>query len=121
MKKLLAAVLLTAVVGLSGCGTIFQGTQPKGPAIFGGVRQDLAQFSHEQSHLGDMIFYCLDMPFSLAGDAVLLLFSAINELYEGGIEVLPRHPRTLGNPVYVTSLEADASPAGTDVAALRQP
>ncbi|MCO5171913.1 MAG: hypothetical protein M9894_36905 [Planctomycetes bacterium] len=119
MKKLLAAVLLTAVAGLSGCGTIFQGTQPKGPALFGGIRQDIAQFSHEQSHLGDKIFYCLDIPFSLAGDTVLLLFSAINELYEGGIEVLPRHPRTLGTPVYVVSVDAEPTPAGTDVAALR--
>ncbi len=118
MKKLLAAVLLTAMVGLPGCGTTFQALQRKGPAIFGGVRLDIEQFSHEQSHLGDMIFYCLDMPFSLAGDGVLLLVSVINELYEGGIDVEPQHPKTLGYPVNVVEAQVEL-PAGPELAAVR--
>lgn len=120
MKKLLATVLLTALVGLSGCGTTFQALQPKGPAIFGGVRLDLQQFGHEKSGIGDMIFYCLDVPFSLAGDGVLLLVSVINELYEGGIEVDPQHPETLGYPVYVAKAPPAADlPAGPELAAVR--
>lgn len=120
MKKLLAAVVVTALVGLSGCGTLFQGLQTKGPAIFGGVRLDIEQFGHEQSHVGDMIFYCLDLPFSVGGDVVLLLASVINEIYEGGIDVYPQHPKTLGNPVYVSCLdESDELPAGPELAAVR--
>lgn len=118
MKKLLAAVLLTALVGLSGCGTTFQALQRKGPAIFGGVRLDIEQFGHEQSHVGDMIFYCLDLPFSLAGDTALLLVSVINELYEGGIDVEPQHPKTLGYPVYVVDA-SEAMPEGPDLAAVQ--
>jgi uncharacterized protein YceK len=119
MKKLLVAVVLTAVVGLSGCGTIYQGIQHKGPAIFGGIRLNVQQFGHEQSHAGDIVFYCLDMPFSLAGDAVLLLASVINELYEGGIDVYPQHPKTLGNPAHVAFAEPDELPAGPELATVR--
>lgn len=123
MKKLLAAVLVTALVGLSGCGTIYQGIQVKGPAIFGGIRLNVQQFGHEQSHAGDIVFYCLDMPFCLAGDAILLLASVINELYEGGIDVYPQHPKTLGNPAHVammdTDTDSDELPAGPELATVR--
>lgn len=126
MKKMLAAVLLGAVLGLSGCGTVYQALQPKGPAIFGGTRMLIQQFGHEQSHLGDYIFYCFDMPISFAFDGALLLVGLINELYEWGIDVYPQHPKTLGLPVYVTSATPDATtapvgdlPAGPELAAVR--
>jgi uncharacterized protein YceK len=96
VKKLLIAAVLAA--GMTGCGTLYQGLQVKGPAVFGGLRLDIEQFDHPQSHAGDMVFYVLDMPFSLAGDVGFLLFSLINELYEWGIDVEPQDPKTLGSP-----------------------
>lgn len=108
MKKLLIAAMLAA--GLTaGCGTLYQAHQVKGPAVFGGLRLDVEQFDHPQTHAGDMVFYILDMPFSLAGDACFLLISVINELYEGGIDVEPQDPRMFGNPRYVVEAETPAS------------
>lgn len=100
-RTALSMALAAALVLSPGCGTVYQGKQEKGPAIFGGIRLDLQQMSHEKSGVGDMVFYCLDMPFSLCFDAVLLLFSAINEAYEGGIDVHAQHPDTLDEPVDV--------------------
>lgn len=121
MKKLLAAVLLGATLAMSGCGTLFQALQPKGPAFFGGTRLLVQQFGHEQSHLGDYIFYALDLPFSFAGDGCLFLISAINELYEGGIDVEPQHPKTLGYPVHVAEAQpSDELPSGPELAAVRR-
>jgi uncharacterized protein YceK len=122
MKKLLAAVMISAVLGMSGCGTMFQTLQPKGPAMFGGTRLLVQQFGHEQSHIGDCIFYALDLPISFAFDAAFILVSAINELYEGGIDVEPQHPRTLGYPVYVAEAQpapTQDAPAGPELASLR--
>ena len=120
MKKLLAAVLLGAVLGMSGCGTLYQALQPKGPAMFGGTRLIVQQFGHEQSHLGDYIFYCFDLPISFAFDGAMILVSTINELYEGGIDVEPQHPKTLGLPRNVVQVVpgVDASaPSLADVEA----
>ena len=122
MKKLLAAVLLGTVLGISGCGTVYQSLQPKGPAVFGGTRMLIQQFGHEQSHIGDYFFYALDMPISFAFDGALLIVGIINEIYEGGIDVYPQHPKTLGLPAYVTfaqPTDEPTLPAGPELAAVR--
>lgn len=105
-RTVLGGMLLAALAALPGCGTIYQGHQLTGPAIFGGLRLDVNQFSHEESGIGDCIFYCIDMPFSLAGDVGLLLFSIPNEIIGGGIDVLPERPIHLDDPRYVC--EADS-------------
>lgn len=115
MKKVLATVLLGAVLSMSGCGTLYQALQPKGPAVMGGTRMLIQQFGHEQSHLGDYIFYCLDMPISFAFDGALILVSTINEIYEQGIDVYPQHPKTLGLPAYVSALAEPTTPTMADV------
>ena len=124
VKKVLAAVLLGAVLGMSGCGTLYQALQPRGPAFFGGTRMIIQQFGHEQSHIGDYVFYALDLPISFAFDGALILVGTINEIYEGGIDVYPQHPKTLGLPAHVSWMPAPATaptdvPVGPELAAVR--
>jgi uncharacterized protein YceK len=76
MKRALRALGFAGILALAGCGTISNlGDRPK---IFGGVREDarsLTQGGPCWSPMG-----CLDMPFSLALDIVVLPFTAIYEL-----------------------------------------
>jgi hypothetical protein len=105
-SRLGALALAIAVSTAPGCGTIYQAHQIKGPAIFGGVRLDIQELGHEEATIGDKIFFCIDVPFSIGGDGCMLLVSAINELYEvifgpHRIEVQAQRPSTLDKPVYV--------------------
>jgi uncharacterized protein YceK len=104
-SRLGALALMVAVSLTSGCGTIYQAHQQEGPAVFGGLRLDVQEIGHEESTIGDIVFFCIDMPFSLGGDACMLLVSGINEIYalihDDGIEVYPQRPSTLDSPLYL--------------------
>ncbi|MCA8921714.1 MAG: hypothetical protein KDD82_07870 [Planctomycetes bacterium] len=92
---------------LSGCGTITQGQMPKGPAMFGGIRLDIAIMGQDDLGPGSKVMAGIDMIFSLAGDAALFFpFAVINEVYEliwyDGIDVHPSpywdNPRVKRSP-----------------------
>lgn len=113
LKGVLAAALLGLLALAPGCGTLYQGHQMTGPAIMGGIRLDIEQFGHEDSGLGDKIFYCIDIPFSFAGDVCFIgffFFPVINEIVAGGIDVEPQRPSTLDEPrgVCKTAKDHDA-------------
>lgn len=94
LRARLAAIVLTAL-SLSGCGTITQGQMLKGPAIFGGLRMDVAILADDKLGAGSKVQAVLDMLFmgSLAADVILLPFSIPNEIIElvvrDGIDVRP--------------------------------
>lgn len=110
LKGVLAAALLGLLALAPGCGTLYQGHQMTGPAILGGIRLDIEQFGHEDSGIGDKIFYCIDLPFSLAGDVCFIgffFFPVINELVAGGIDVEPQRPSTLDEPRGIAKAQTD--------------
>lgn len=94
MRKSHVLGLVLSLLLLGGCGTITQGQMVKGPAMFGGVRMDIAIMTHDDLGPGSKIMAGLDIFGSLAADAVLFFpFAVINELYEmicyDGIDVHP--------------------------------
>jgi uncharacterized protein YceK len=93
MRRMCALVLATLL--MSGCGTITQGHMLKGPAIFGGIRMDVAILADGKTRAGSKVMAVLDLLFcgSLALDVCYLPFSVPNEIIEmvcrDGIDVRP--------------------------------
>lgn len=88
-------------LGLAGCGTLHQAHQPDGPALYGGVRLILEQLGHERAGVMDVVFYCLDLPFSFVGDVCMSPLAYLNEIERDGVEVRAEDPRRLGAPRHV--------------------
>jgi uncharacterized protein YceK len=103
---ILLPLLLWALVSGPGCGTFSQLTSGKGLAIYGGLRVDCSLVGQgwdliqpSMSESGGWAarekppmavlwpVMLLDVPFSLAADTILLPFSLLNELCQGGIDV----------------------------------
>lgn len=97
MRRLRARLhsLFIATLLLGGCGTITQGQLLRGPAIFGGLRMDIAILADGRLGAGSKTMAVLDLLFmgSLAFDVILLPFSIPNEIIEivvrNGIDVRP--------------------------------
>lgn len=97
MRRLRARLLtlLATTLLLSGCGTITQGQLLRGPAIFGGVRMDIAILADSRLGAGSKVMAVFDLVFmgSVAFDVILLPFSIPNEIIEivvrNGIDVRP--------------------------------
>lgn len=94
MKRLATLCLGFALLLSAGCGTFTQGYMRQGPAIFGGLRLDLAIMTDDHTTVGSKVMAGLDLLPSAMFDLVFLLpFSIWNELYEviyyDGIEVRP--------------------------------
>ncbi len=77
--------LLIAAVAISGCGTLFQGHEDSGPAIYGGIRFDVQSIAQAEDAV-DVLLMLTDLPFSLVADTVILPWSVYNEIDKGGID-----------------------------------
>lgn len=95
LHALLLASTLASTLCLAGCQDIFingsmvQGHMLRGPAIFGGIRMDIAILGDNRVGPGSKVMACIDFLFSPVFDILFLPFSIPNEIIEGGIDVRP--------------------------------
>ncbi len=78
-------ILLMLAMALCGCGTLFQGHEDSGPAIYGGIRFDVQSIAQAEDAV-DVLLMLMDLPFSLVADTVILPWSIYNEIDKGGID-----------------------------------
>lgn len=94
MRRFAISLCFAALALLpAGCSTMNQiHAQDEGAAAFGGVRHMVARWEHPRTTPGDQAAMVFDIPFSFALDALILPFSAINEIVENGIDVTDAPP-----------------------------